>query len=340
MRPFTYQRASNTIEAVKAAGPGMVGSHVGAPIQYLAGGTTLLDLMKLDVMTPSRLVDINSLTSDPNASRVVASDKGLRIGALVKMAEAANELTIKRDYPVFAQSLSRAASSGLRNMATLGGNMLQRTRCPYFRDTSFAQCNKRTPGSGCAALDGFNRIHAVLGTSEDCIATYPGDFAQALIALDAVLEVQGPTGLRAIPFASLHVQPGNTPNVETVLQPGDLITAINVPADPGTKRSVYVKVRDRESYEFGLATAAVVLDITDAKVKRVRIALGGVATVPWRAVEAEASLTGKGITEETATAAAEVAFKDAKPREHNAYKIPLGKATLVRALLQAAKMEV
>jgi xanthine dehydrogenase YagS FAD-binding subunit len=340
MRPFTYQTASSTADAVKAAGSGMVGPHVGAPTQYLAGGTTLIDLMKLDVMTPSRLVDINPLASDPNASHIVANDKGLRIGALVKMAEAANDPAIKREYPVFAQSLSQAASSGLRNMATLGGNMLQRTRCQYFRDTSFAQCNKRAPGSGCAALDGFNRIHAVLGTSEDCIASYPGDFAQALIALDAVLEVHGPTGLRAIPFASLHVRPGTTPNVETMLKPGDLITAINIPADPGTKRSVYVKVRDRESYEFGLATAAVVLDLAEAKVKRVRIALGGVATVPWRAVEAEALLAGKPITEETASAAAEAAFEDAKPREHNAYKIPLGKATLVRALLQAANMEV
>lgn len=339
MRPFTYQTASTTIDAVKAFGPGFDGPHVGAPTQYLAGGTTLLDLMKLDVITPSRLVDINPLFADPNASRIVAKANGLRIGALVKMAEAANDPTIKQDFPVFAQSLALAASSGLRNMATLGGNMLQRTRCSYFRDTSSAQCNKRNPGSGCAALDGFNRVHAVLGTSEDCIASYPGDFAQALIALDAVLEVEGPTGRRAMPFALLHVQPGTTPNVETVLKPGDLITAINIPADSGAKRSVYVKVRDRESYEFGLATAAVVLDLADAKVKRVRIALGGVATVPWRAVEAEASLTGKPITEETATAAAELAFKGAKPREHNAYKIPLGKATLVRALLQAATME-
>ena len=339
MRPFTYQTAATTVDAVKAAGPDTIGSHVGAPRQYLAGGTTLLDLMKLDVMNPTRLVDISPLASDPNASRILVSDKGLRIGALVKMADAANDETIRKNYPVVAQSLALAASSGLRNMATLGGNMLQRTRCSYFRDTSFSQCNKRNPGSGCAALDGFNRVHAVLGTSDDCIASYPGDFAQALIALDAVLEVQGPSGLRALPFAALHVKPGTTPDVETVLKPGDLITAINVPAGPDTRRSVYVKVRDRESYEFGLATAAVVLDMTSDTVKRVRIALGGVATVPWRAVEAEASLTDKPITEETAMAAAEAAFKGAKTREHNAYKVPLGKETLVRALLQAAKME-
>ena len=340
MRPFAYQTAATAIDAVKASGLAVKTAHAGAPTQYLAGGTTLLDLMKLDVMNPTHVVDINPLAADPNASRIVVSDKGLRVGALVKMEEAANHETIKRDYPVFAQTLSLAASAGLRNMATLGGNMLQRTRCSYFRDTSFAQCNKRMPGSGCAALDGFNRMHAVLGTSEDCIASYPGDFAQALIALDAVLEVQGPSGLRALPFASLHVKPGSSPDVETVLNPGDLITAINVAAGPDTRRSVYVKVRDRESYEFGLATAAVVLDLAGDKVKRVRIALGGVATVPWRAVEAEASLTGKPINEETAMAAAEAAFKDARTREHNAYKVPLGKETLVRALLQAATMEV
>jgi xanthine dehydrogenase YagS FAD-binding subunit len=339
MRPFTYQTAATTFDAVKAAGLSTTGSHVGASTQYLAGGTTLLDLMKLDVMNPTHLVDINPLASDPNASRILVSDKGLRIGALVKMSEAANNETIKNEYPVVAQSLFLAASSGLRNMATLGGNMLQRTRCSYFRDTSFAQCNKRNPGSGCAALDGFNRMHAVLGTSEECIASYPGDFAQALIALDAVLEVQGPSGPRVLPFASLHVRPGSTPDIETILKPGDLITAINLPADPSTRRSVYVKVRDRESYEFGLATAAAVLDMADDKVKRVRIALGGVATVPWRAVEAEAVLIGKPITEETTRAAADAAFKSAKVRGHNAYKVPLGKETLVRALLQAANMK-
>ncbi len=330
MRPFTFVAATDQAEALLAAR---------APAsQYLAGGTTLLDLMKLDVMNPKHVIDINPLARDARAGRIEVTDKGVRFGALVRMSQAADHPDIRRDYPVIAETLALAASSGLRNMASLGGNMLQRTRCTYFRDTSFAKCNKRNPGSGCAALDGVNRTLAVLGTSEDCIANYPGDFAQALVALDAVLDVQGEDGPRAIPFAQLHVKPGSTPNVETTLKPGELITAIHVPA-PGTKRSVYVKVRDRASYEFALASAAVILDMDGDTVKEVRIALGGVASVPWRAVEAEAALVGKPINEANAKAAAEAAFANAKTRGENAYKVPLGKATLVRAVLQAAKME-
>ena len=254
MRPFTYSSADTTTAAIQQAGvadraaqangvasqangvasqANGVASHITAPAQFLAGGTNLLDLMKLDVMRPSHLVDINPLGADPMASRIVANEHGLRIGTAVKMSEAANDPTIKRDIPVLAQTLSLAASSGLRNMASLGGNMLQRTRCAYFRDTSIKQCNKREPGSGCAALDGVNRTHAVLGVSDQCIASYPGDFAQALMALDAVLEIQGPSGNRAIPFAKLHVEPGATPDVETTLKPGELIVAINVPAGGG-----------------------------------------------------------------------------------------------------------
>ena len=337
MRPFTFSTASTTVEAIKGAGNALGSSHIGAPTQYLAGGTTLLDLMKLDVMRPTHLVDVNALAADGPASGITSTGSGLRLGAFVKMSEAAADPVVRRDFPVLAESLALAASSGLRNMATLGGNMLQRTRCGYFRDTAYAQCNKRNPGSGCAALDGFNRVHAILGTSEDCIASYPGDFAQALMALDAVIEVQGPSGLRAMPFSALHVKPGATPDVETVLKPGDLIIAINLPA--ARPRSVYVKVRDRESYEFGLATAAVALDLDDARVKRVRIALGGVATVPWRSLEAEAALMGKPINEATAKTAADAAFQGAKTRANNAYKVPLGKETLVRALLYAATME-
>ncbi len=349
MRPFTYSTADTTTAAVqqartadRAAQTNDATSSVAAPAQFLAGGTNLLDLMKLDVMRPSHLVDINPLGADPMASRIVANERGLRIGTAVKMSEAANDPTIKRDYPVLAETLSLAASSGLRNMATLGGNMLQRTRCAYFRDTSIKPCNKREPGSGCAALDGVNRTHAVLGVSDHCIASYPGDFAQALMALDAVLEIQGPGSgagsVRAIPFAKLHVEPGTTPDIETTLKPGELITAINVP-NGATRRSVYVKVRDRQSYAFALASAAVVLDMDGDTVRRVRVALGGVATVPWRAREAEAALTGHPLDERTATAAADAAFAGARTREHNAYKVPLGKETLVRALLQAATME-
>ena len=338
MRPFTFETAATTSAAVAAAASDHAGSHVADPTQFLAGGTTLIDLMTLDVMRPTRLVDINPLAKDPDASRIVVTDKGLRLGALVRMSEAADNETVKRDYPVIAQTMALAASSGLRNMASLGGNMLQRTRCSYFRDTSYTQCNKREPGSGCAALDGVNRGLAVLGVSDQCIASYPGDFAQALMALDAVLEVQGSKRSRAMRFADLHRKPGTTPELETSLQPGELITAIHVPA-PGTRRSIYVKVRDRASYAFALASAAVVLAMEGDSVGQVRIALGGVASVPWRAHEAEAHLIGKPLDEVAAKAAAEIAFAGATTRKDNAYKVPLGKETLVRALLEAAKME-
>ncbi len=338
MRPFTFDTAETTSAAVAAAAFGKAQSHVASPTQYLAGGTTLIDLMALDVMRPTRLVDINPLAGDADAGRIVVSDKGLRLGALVRMSEAAGHEAIRRDYPVIAQTMALAASSSLRNMASLGGNMLQRTRCSYFRDTSYAQCNKRMPGSGCAALDGVNRGHAVLGVSEQCIASYPGDFAQALMVLDAVLEVRGPERSRALRFADLHRRPGATPDIETTLQPGELITAIHVPA-PGTRRSIYVKVRDRASYAFALASAAIVLAMDGDDVDRVKIALGGVASVPWRAHEAEAHLIGKPLDEATAKGAAEIAFAGATTRKDNAYKLPLGKKTLVRALLEAAKME-
>jgi xanthine dehydrogenase YagS FAD-binding subunit len=235
--------------------------------------------------------------------------------------------------------LRLAASAQLRNMATLGGNVLQRTRCPYFRDTSWTACNKRDPGSGCTALDGLNRQHAILGGSPDCIATYPGDFAQSLIALDATVTVAGSSGVRTIPFAALHRVPGATPNVETALAPGDLITGFNVPAGPWTRRSLYLKIRDRQSYEFALTSAAVAIDMVGPKVREARIALGGVATIPWRSREAEDVLAGKTLTEAVAEAAARAAFAHARPRVHNAFKIALGQSTLVRALLQAAELE-
>ena len=339
MRPFTYERADSPEAATRlAAVP--ADAHVRAPVQFLAGGTTLLDLMKLDVMRPDRLVDINPL-ADTRLGRIEAGEHGLRLGALVRMAEAAEHPAVRRDYPVVAQALQQAASQQLRNMASLGGNVLQRTRCPYFRDTSWPQCNKREPGSGCAALGGVNRQHAVLGTNDRCIATYPGDLAQALVALDAAVEVAGPNGARTLPFASLHRPPGDTPHVETTLVPGELITALTVPAAPWTRRSLYLKVRDRASYEFALASAAVALDLApDGMVREARIGLGGVATVPWRAREAEATLRGKRLDEAVAESAAEAAFAGARTYEHNAFKVPLGKSTLVRALLQAAAMEV
>jgi xanthine dehydrogenase YagS FAD-binding subunit len=271
---------------------------------------------------------------------VEADRNGLRLGALVRMAEAQEHPVIRRDYPVIAQSLQLAASQQVRNMASLGGNVLQRTRCPYFRDIGYEACNKRNPGSGCAAREGFNRMHAILGTSASCIATYPGDFAQALIALDASVELEGPRGARRIAFASLHRPPGDQPDIETTLAPGELIRAFFVPARAWTRRSLYLKIRDRQSYEFALASAAVALDLADGRVREARIALGGVATVPWRAREAEDALRGQPVTEESVKTAADAAFVNAHALEHNRFKFELGKATLARAVLQAATMEI
>ena len=337
MRPFLYEHPDDAAAAVKAFGAARVGAQGAA--QYLAGGTTLLDLMKLDVMRPGAVIDINALRGS-NLGRIDVNDQGLRLGALAAMADAADHDAVKRDYPVIAQALKLAASAQLRNMATLGGNVLQRTRCPYFRDTSYTQCNKRNPGSGCAALDGFNRMHAVLGASDACIATYPGDFAQALTALDATVEVNGPNGARKFHFSELHRAPIDKPDVETTLQPGEMIAAFTIPAAAWTRRSIYLKIRDRESYEFALTSAAIALDLDGGTVREARIALGGVATVPWRAKEAEAALKGKRIDDPSANAAAEAAFADAKPHEHNAFKVALGKRTLVRALKAAAAMEI
>lgn len=337
MRPFTYALAADAPDAVRAATV-PADAHVRSPVQLIGGGTTLLDLMKLDVMQPDRLIDVTPL--DYDHGRIEATAQGLRLGALVRMSEAAEHPAILRDYPVIAETLSQAASAQLRTMARLGGNVLQRTRCSYFRDASYTQCNKREPGSGCAALDGYNRLHAVLGTSEACIAHYPGDFAQGLIALDAMVEVLGKGGARSLRFADLHRLPGTTPHIETTLASGELITAFVIPAGPWTKRSVYTKVRDRDSYAFALASAAVALDMDGDVVRSARIALGGVATVPWRAHAAETMLAGQPLDEARATAAATAAFAGAKVHEHNAYKVPLGVATIVRALLTAQAMRV
>ena len=270
---------------------------------------------------------------------IEATPQGLRLGALVRMSEAAEHPAVVRDYPVIAETLAQAASAQLRNMARLGGNVLQRTRCNYFRDPSYAQCNKREPGSGCAALDGFNRLHAVLGTSEACIAHYPGDFAQALIALDAVVEVLGPERARAAStFADLHRLPGTTPHIETSLAPGELITAFVVPAGPWTRRSVYTQgprprlLRLRAGQRRGRARAG-----RRRRSRSARIALGGVATVPWRAREAEALLAGQPLDEASATAAAKAAFAGAQVHEHNAYKVPLGAGDASRVRAQRAR---
>jgi xanthine dehydrogenase YagS FAD-binding subunit len=338
VQPFTYQRPADASSAVQALAVAETANNplTKATAQPLAGGTTLLDLMKLDVMQPNVVVDINPLSTAWSA--VSTEDGNLRLGALARMSDVAANPEIQRRYPLIADSLKLAASPQLRNMASLGGNVLQRTRCAYFRDVSYGNCNKRNPGSGCAALDGVNRMHAVLGVSEQCIATYPGDFAQALIALDATVELTGKSGVRSMPFAELHKPPGNSPDIETVLVPGDLISAFSVAGR--WPRSVYLKVRDRQSYEFALASAAVAIDIRDGVVGDVRIALGGVATVPWRARQAEALLKGQPLDDGLMIRAAEAAFADAKARTNNAFKIALGKRVVARALHQAATMEI
>ena len=298
----------------------------------------MLDLMKLDVMRPHTLVDLNRLR-DEEEGHADMTEAGLRLGALVRMADAADDPRIRETYPVISDSLRLAASEQIRNMASLGGNVLQRTRCPYFRDTAWAACNKREPGSGCAAREGVNRQHAVLGTSENCIATYPGDFAQALIALDAKVQLHGPRGSRTMGFSDLHRLPEDSPHVETTLDPGEVITSFFVPSGPWTRRSLYHKVRDRASYSFALASAAVALQLAGNEVVAARIALGGVATVPWRAREAEKALEGRLLDEPAAQEAAEAAFAGAISYEHNDFKISLGKCTLVEALLKARAME-
>jgi xanthine dehydrogenase YagS FAD-binding subunit len=294
--------------------------------------------MKLDVMRPETVVDLNDLSNDYGFVRHEA--EMLRLGAFARMEIVAEDRTIRREFPVIADSLRLAASPQIRNMATLGGNVLQRTRCNYFRDTSYRECNKRNPGSGCAAMQGVNRKLAVLGVSEHCIAHYPGDFAQALIALDAQVRIFGAYGQRSLPFSELHRSPGATPHVETTLAPGEVITEFAVPRGPWTRRSLYLKIRDREAYEFALTSAAVALDMQSGMVRQARIALGGVATKPWRSREAEVVLQNRIVDAALAQRAAEVAFANAVTHGDNDFKPELGRRTLVRALLDCAAMEV
>ena len=340
MERFEYHRENTpeaALRAIQAAQPHNCGP-LDRDAQYIAGGTNLIDYMSLGATRPTTLVDINGLRGRFGA--IDSDGHRLRLGALVRMAEAEDHPSIRRDYPLIAQTLMLAASRQIRNMASLGGNVLQRTRCEYFREVSWP-CNRRNPGAGCAALQGLNRQHAILGASDACVATYPGDLAQALIALDATLEtIGGASGSREIPFEKLHRLPGESPHLETCLDVDELITALNVPAGPWTRRSCYIKVRDRDSYQFALASAAVALHLERDVVREARIALGGVATVPWRSREAEAVLKGHRLDESIATKAANAAFADARPLQHNAFKIPIGTQTVVRALLQARDIEV
>jgi xanthine dehydrogenase YagS FAD-binding subunit len=321
MQPFTYATADDPRDATRlAAGD--------ASARYLAGGTTLVDLMKLHVEQPTQLIDINAL---PLADVTELSDGTIRVGAMVRNSDLAHNETIRARYPVLSQALLAGASGQLRNMATTGGNLLQRTRCFYFRDTAM-RCNKREPGSGCSAIDGQNRGHAILGTSDACIATHPSDMAVALVALEARVRILGPNRERVIPLAELHRLPDDHPEIETTLEQGELITAVEIPPLPFAVHSLYLKVRDRASFAFALASAAVALDVQDGIIRDARIALGGVATRPWRSPEAEDALLGRSAGMESYRAAAEAALAGAKPRRDNGFKIELARRTLVRAL--------
>lgn len=321
MFPFRYERGRDVTSAIAAAARDPAA-------EFLAGGTDMLQLLKDDVRRPGRLIDVSAL---PGLDAIEAGPQGLRFGALVKLSDAADHPAVRSNYPVIAEALLASASPQIRNMATIGGNLLQRTRCVYFRDHGTA-CNKREPGSGCGALQGENRLHAVLGGSDHCIATHASDLAVALVALDAVVVTERQGGGRRLPIDTFHLLPGDTPQRETVLEPGELIVAVEVPALPYARRSHYRKVRGRASFEFALAAAAVAADIENGVVRDARIALGGVGTKPWRARDAERALIGQPFVAASFEVAAARALAIAHPAEQNAYKIPLAQRTLVRAL--------
>ena len=321
MHPFILSKATGTQAALSK----LAATKNAKPI---GGGTNLVDLMKMYVETPDELIDIKGL---PFKQIEMMPGGGVRIGALVSNTDAAYHPAINKSYPVLSQALLSGASAQLRNMATVGGNLLQRTRCPYFFNVSFP-CNKRVPGSGCSAIKGYNRSHAVLGTSDSCIATHPSDMCVALIALDAVIHIQGAAGERTVPVRDFHLLPGDTPQIETVLKGGELITAVELPSLPAASTSYYLKVRDRASYEFALTSAAVVMDVSNGAIRSARIAMGGVGTKPWRATKAEAVLNGAKNNTQTYKAAANAVMAEAKGYPYNSFKIELAKRTLIRAL--------
>jgi len=331
MHIFEFIRPQDSAAAIATAAQSNTAQQ-GANLRFVGGGTTLIDLMKLNVETPTRLLDINRL---PLAHIENRPEGGLQIGAMVRNSDLANHPQVRRDYLVLSQAILNGASPQIRNMATVGGNLLQRTRCVYFRDTAMP-CNKREPGTGCPAITGHNRTLAILGTSEHCIATNPSDMCVAMAVLEATIHVQGTTGTRAIPFGDFHLLPGTTPHRETVLQPGDLIIYVTLPPPIPESKQVYLKLRDRASYEFALASAAVVLTISSGDITRVRIALGGVGAKPWRSPEAEDALTGKPANEASFRQAAEAALRTAKPQSENGFKIELAKRCLTHALKLAA----
>jgi xanthine dehydrogenase YagS FAD-binding subunit len=320
MRPFSYERSSNVAEAVA-----LVAGDQNA--RFIAGGTNLLDLMKETVEAPNLVVDINRLLLEP----IEAMPHGVRIGALARMSDTADHPLVKQIAPAVSEALLASASPQLRNMASIGGNLMQRTRCSYFRDVTRA-CNKRSPGRGCSAVGGENRRHAVLGAADNCICTHPSDLAVALLAVDAVVETQGLHGKREIPIGEFYVLPKANPMVETVLEHGELITGLVIPASRLASKSRYLKLRDRASFEFALVSVAASLEVVDGTIRSARIALGGVAPKPWRSLEAEAALVGKPANAATFSAAAEAAMATAVAREQNAFKIGMTTRAIVRAL--------
>ena len=328
MNPFRYERASDASMAIAMLAQAPEGA-------FLGGGTNLVDLMKLGVAKPELLIDISHLPYD----RVeLLADGSVHIGAAVRNSDLAADRTIRTRYPMLAQALLAGASGQLRNLATTGGNLLQRTRCVYFQDVS-KPCNKREPGSGCPAREGYHRNLAILGASEACVATHPSDMAVAMVALDAMVRVLGPSGERSIPLVHFHRPPGDEPQRDTVLDHGELITAVDLPSLAFATRSHYRKVRDRASYAFALVSVAAAIDVVDDMVRDVRIAFGGVAHVPWRARKAEAVLRGARATEEAFRRAADAELADAQPLRENAFKVPLARNTLVRVLLDLTQEE-
>ncbi|GGJ68327.1 FAD binding domain-containing protein [Deinococcus aquiradiocola] len=325
MRAFEFSRT-------KTAGDAVMMATAQPEAKFIAGGTNLVDLMRINVEAPAQVIDINAL---PLKGVSALPGGGIRIGALARMSEVAQHPLVLSGFPALSQALLLSASPQLRNKASVGGNLLQRTRCPYFRDVALP-CNKREPGSGCSAIGGENRMQAVLGTSDACIATYAGDMAVAMSALDAVVRIRGPKGDRTVNLVEFHLTPGTTPDVETVLQHGELILAVDLPAAPHAVSSLYLKVRDRASYEFALTSAAVGMNVQAGRVVSARVALGGIGTRPWRSPEAEAALVGQPVSEATFAAAARAALTGARPQSQNAFKIPLAQRTLVKALRQLA----
>jgi xanthine dehydrogenase YagS FAD-binding subunit len=325
MHPFTLERPRDLPSALALRAQA---GRNDAPAEYIAGGTDMVQLLQEYVRRPERLVSLAGLLDN----RIEAGPQGLRLGAATTMAEVAAHPAVVEQFPVISEALLNSASPQVRNQATMGGNLLQRTRCPYFRDVGYAACNKRAPGSGCSAIGGENRWHAVLGTSDNCISANPSDLAVALVALDAFVEVRGPGGQRSVPLSEFHRLPGDTPHIETVLEPGDVITAITVPANPVARRSHYLKVRDRASFEFAVVSTAVALDMDGGRIRQARIALGGVGTKPWRLPRVEAALADASLDPAALRTAAALATDGAQGRGHNDFKIELMQRAIVRAV--------